>query len=220
MNRTIFILLLTAFGCSLSISENEWANLRIKLERIRQDDQLHRTVMDSLGKANGWRSKEIDELWRKQEILDSINQLEIRKIVEKFGFPPKEKVGEEVETVLLVLQHSPDSVKAEYCDLVVGAGKKGDLSMMTVAFYQDHVLMTREQPQEYGSQVWVDYKVDPKTGQQYDSLFLWTIRDPQNVNKRRIKAGLDSIETYLRHLDIDPAKGYALRKSKNPAAKI
>ena len=216
MNRTFSLLFLTFIGCTSGIDDKEWGKVKASLTSIRERDQQYRKEMDSIGKVNGWQSKEMKELWINQKTLDSANLLEIKEIIQKHGFPPKEKVGEGVETIFLVLQHSTDSVRAEYCDLVVAAAKKGDLPMSQVAFYQDQVLIRQQLPQEFGSQIWIDNKLDPKTGEKYDSLYVWKIRDPENVNKRRKSAGLDSLEIYLRHLDIDPLLGYTLRRAKKP----
>lgn len=213
MKQVVYIIIIALIAGACRFNEKDWSDLRKELTRVKHYEQLHRTTMDSLGRTEGWQSKKIEILWAKQKVLDSLNLESVDRIINKYGFPTKEKVGELTETVFLVLQHSKDM--ANYYELIVGAGKKGDLQMRDVAPYQDRVLLSRRVPQEFGTQVWIDYKVDAKTGEQYDSLYLWEVRDPKNVNARRLAAGLDSLETSLRRFNINPETGYVIRRS-NP----
>lgn len=211
MNRVSIILLFFLTGCS--ISDRDWSNLKGQLAEIQKKDQQYRVLMDSIGRTEGWQSEKINELLEKQSSLDSTNLIEVDRIIDKFGFPPKEKVGDLTETVFRVLQRSNDSTMATYYDLVVASGMRGDLKMAEVATYQDRVLMMRRVPQEYGTQVWIEFKTDPHTGRRYDSLYLWKVRNPERVNARRTAVGLDSLETHLRRFGIDPSKGYLIRKN-------
>ncbi|MDZ4715689.1 MAG: DUF6624 domain-containing protein [Cytophagales bacterium] len=213
MKQASLVLLLSILGVSCTVSESEWSDVRSQLTEIKKREYLHRREMDSIGKVQGWQSREIERLWGRQKALDSINLAEVNEILDTYGFPSRDKVGDLAETIFLVLQHSSDM--GAYYEMIVGAGKNGDLAMKDVAPYQDRVLLARRVPQEYGTQVWIDYKVDTKTAERYDSLYVWEIRDRKNVNVRRLNAGLDSLETSMRRFDIDPAVGYVLRKNSN-----
>jgi len=198
---------------SCSVSDKDWTEVKEKLTAIRKKDEYYRVMMDSIARIEGWKSKSIEPLWEKQRLLDSANMLEVDKIIEQVGYPLREKVGELSEIPFLVLQHGGDSVMAAYYHIIVGAGKNGDLRMKDVAQFQDRILVRMQQPQEYGTQVSLEFKEDPDTGQRYDSLFLWTVRDRSNVNERRSAVGLDSLEHQLRRYGIDPTLGYLLRKT-------
>ena len=211
MKNVILITLLTSILISCSISDDEWKKLGSKLEAIKKEDQRYRSKMDSVGKVEGWQSKTVENLWEKQRILDSANLKQLDELIDKFGYPPKVKVGDLSYVPFQVLQHSDDSTMATYFDLIVGAGKNGDLPMREVAQFQDRVLVARKQPQDYGTQISMEFKQNPKTGTQYDSMYLWEVRDIKNVNTRRISVGLDSLEIQLRRYGIDPLKRYLIR---------
>jgi hypothetical protein len=207
-----FIVLISVLsGCS--ISDKDWKNLGDQLEAIKKEDLRYRSKMDSVGKVEGWQSKTIEQLWEKQRILDSTNLKQLDKLIDKFGYPSKARVGDLSYVPFQVLQHADDSTMATYYDLIIGAGKNGDLPMREVAQFQDRVLVARKQPQDYGTQISIDFKQHPKTGMKYDSMYLWEVRDIANVNERRIKAGLDSLEAQLKRYGIDPSKRYLIRGS-------
>lgn len=197
---------------SCGISNENWSDVKVKLGEIKKKDQQFRGTMDSIRRVEGWNSKSLEDLWDKQRLLDSVNLLAVDEIINQVGYPGKDKVGELSEVPFQVLQHAGDSVMATYYNLILGAGKHGDLRMKDVAQYQDHVLVKREQPQEYGTQVSLEFKQDPATGERYDSLFLWEVRDRAHVNDRRISVGLDSLEHQLRRYGIDPAVNFIIRK--------
>lgn len=211
--RRLGYVLLTACLFACSVSEKTWEKVKGDLTVIRERDQKYRLKMDSVGRVLGWRSEAVGQLWEKQRILDSINLVEVDKVISKYGYPSRANVGELCTVPFEVIRHAPDSVMADYLQLIVGAGKNGDLRMDQVATFEDRVLIALRQPQEYGTQIWIDYKQNPKTGERYDSVYLWPVRDPGRLNSKRISVGLDSISTHLGRFGIDPVKGYLLKKS-------
>jgi hypothetical protein len=71
----------------------------------------------------------------------------------------------------------------------------GDLKKDCLAILEDRMMRDFNKKQLYGSQL----KKDRETG-------IWTlhpVRDPENLNKRRKKMGLEPIEEYLKGLDIE-----------------
>lgn len=169
--------------------------------------------MDSVGRSEGWQSETIANLWEKQRSLDSANLVILDQIITRYGYPPREKVGELSLVPLDVLRRANEAIRAEYVNLVIGAGRNADIPMRDVAAYCDEVLMMQRVPQEYGTQVWIEYKDDPVTGQRLDSLYLWPVRDFTNVDSRRLSVGLDSLAQHLRRFGIDPGKRYLIRQS-------
>jgi len=199
-------------SCS-GIPDSAWDRARMELSTIRTMDRRYRKSMDSVGRAEGWQSKAVVELWEKQRSLDSANLVALDQIITKYGYPPSNKVGELSQVPLDVLRHANEAIRAEYLNLVIGAGKNGDIPMRDVAVYYDEVLMMQRVPQEYGTQVWIEYKDNPATGERLDSLYLWPVRDFPNVDKRRLSVGLDSLAQHLRRFGMDPEKKYLIRKS-------
>ena len=211
--RLHIIIILAVAVSACGISDSQWEKARVQLSEIKKNDQRYRPLMDSAGRAEGWGSKTVEALWEKQKALDSANLVAIDRLISQYGYPSKLKVGDMAEVPFLVIQHADDSAMATFYEVVIGAGKNGDLRMRDVAQFQDHVLMVNKQPQEYGTQIWIDFKEYKATGERYDSVFLWPVRDRTQLNEKRLSVGLDSLESHLRRYGIDPAKGYLLRRS-------
>lgn len=213
MLRIYAILICTLALASCSTSDKDWLRIKNQLSDIGQKDQQYRVAMDSIAKVAGWRSKAVEELWLKQRALDSANLAGIDQVIDEVGYPSREKVGDLADVPFMVIQRASDSTMASYYHVIVGAALSGDLRMKDVATYQDKVLMMRRQPQEFGTQVWIEFKQNPVTGEKYDSMFVWAIRDSETINERRLSIGLDSLETHVRRYGIDPAVGYLIKES-------
>jgi hypothetical protein len=197
-------------GCT--ISDKTWSEVKDRLKVIQEKDRQYRSKMDSVGKAVGWQSEAIAKLWEKQRVLDSANLAEIDNIITMYGYPSKAHVGEFCTVPFEVIRHAEDTVMASYLQIIVGAGKNGDIRMDQVASFEDRVLVAQRQPQEYGTQIWIDFKEDARTKERYDSVYLWPVRDPGRVDSKRASVGLDSLSKQLNRFGIDPARGYLLRK--------
>lgn len=198
---------------SCTVSDNTWRQVKAQLVIIGEKDQRYRSKMDSVAKVQGWGSKAVEELWEKQRKLDSVNIGEVDVLITRYGYPSREHVGDLSEVPFNVIRHSGDSIMATYLQLIVGAARNGDLRRDQVAFFEDRVLVGLKQPQEYATQIWIDFKENPVTHERYDSVYLWPVRDPARVESKRAAVGLDSLTKQLRHSGLDPAKGYLLRKS-------
>lgn len=212
MNLRLHFILLAVAVSSCGISDSQWDKVRAHLSEIKKNDQRYRPQMDSIGRVEGWGSKAVEALWEKQKALDSANLVAIDGMISKYGYPPKLKVRDMVDVPFLVIQHANDSAMATFYEVIIGAGKNGDLRMNDVAQFQDHVLMVNKQPQEYGTQIWIDFKEHKTTGERYDSVYLWPVRDHTKLNAKRLSVGLDSLESHLGRYGIDPAKGYLIRR--------
>lgn len=169
--------------------------------------------MDSIGRLHGWESEAVANLYKQQQKLDSQNLRSIERIIDRYGYPPATRVGELALVPFEVIQHSGDSVMTNYLEIILGAGERGDIPMRQVAVYHDRILLIQRQPQEYGTQIWIEFIENPKTGQRYDSVYLWPVRNYATVDQRRFRVGLDSMTAQLRRYNIDPKKGYVLKKS-------
>lgn len=174
-------------------------NVKRHLDSIGVLDQKYRTLMQEdspearaeLGKKMGLSEAEYSgDLWKMQVVIDSSNMNYIEKIFNTKGYPGKSMVGEPTNIVAWnVLQHSNKIEK--YLPLIKEAGKKGEIPMNLVAMMEDRYMMHQGKPQIYGTQ-----------GRMEDTnRFIWPIKDPENVNDRRQKAGFDTtIEEYSKEL--------------------
>jgi hypothetical protein len=120
---------------------------------------------------------------------DHRNQELVISIIEKCGMPTLNEVNQKQMTAIwLGLQHTENKYRIKYFPLIEKAVKNGDLSKEQYALMKDRILMDEGKPQIYGSQI--------KNGKLYD------LEEPETVNERRQKMGLEPIEDYLRRFNI------------------
>lgn len=201
---TVFVTLLALLSCSQGNNNRQRDTPKLNIELMSmldsmgRLDQQYRSVMSSVAEQYGWSSPKMDSLWSLQNTIDESNILKLEQIISSFGFPGRSLVGDSGSRyAFLILQHSNDAIMEKYYDEVLCAGKEGELAMNRVAMYQDRVLMRRGEKQIYGTQIRSERLVDPHTGENYDSAYVWPIIDPDNVNNRRFKVGLNEpIEEY------------------------
>lgn len=120
---------------------------------------------------------------------DHKNQELVISIIEKCGMPTLNDVTQkQLSTIWLVLQHTTNKHRKKYFPLIEKAVKNGELSKQQYALMKDRILMDEGKPQIYGSQL--------KNGK------LYKIENPETVNERRKKMGMETIEDYLKRFDI------------------
>nr|WP_294906159.1 DUF6624 domain-containing protein [uncultured Lacibacter sp.] len=170
-------------------------------------DQKYRTIIglayagkeDSLAAdLNVPKVELLSYLWTKQSFLDSVNMSKLTIILCKHGYPGKSLVGDKTnEVAFYILQHSDQIEK--YLSLVKEAAEKMELPFYLFAMMLDRHLMQTEKEQEYGTQITGFDVVDPVTKKTNRVWVIWPVRDANNVNERRIKAGFTySIEEYAK----------------------
>ncbi len=156
-----------------------------ELEIIEKDDQMLRQKSDE-GMVNEDRLK----LWQRIEALDSLNQIKIEQIIVKHGYPGKSKVGAQSSTAFLVIQHADLAFQEKYFPLLEEAVNKNELDKGSFALLVDRIRVRKGQKQLYGSQL------SDKDG---DGIFEFDpIEDEVNVNERRKRMGLGTIEEYAK----------------------
>ena len=165
------------------------------LDTIYHKDQTDRLSIDSLQKQFGWQPKQIDSLWRKISYQDSVNLINVKRIIDAHGWPGPGEVGEQgAATLFLVIQHADSLTQVTYLPKMREAVKKGKARSQDLAFLEDRILTKQEKKQVYGSQL----RRNATTGKNE----FFPIEDEANVNKRRAAVGLPSLEEYARHFDL------------------
>ena len=212
---SIPVLVFLALACGQP--DDGWQRVKEKLKLIGERDHRYRKQMDSIGRLEGWQSDAVERLYDKQRKLDSVNLADVEALIDRYGYPSKDRVGELVTVPFDVIQHSGDSIMTNYLEVILGAAANGDLPWNQVAVFHDRILIEQRQPQEYGTQIWIDFIENKKTGEQYDSVYLWPVRNYATVDKRRVNVGLDSLAVHLRRYNIDPTRGYLVKKSGSAA---
>ncbi len=120
-----------------------------------------------------------------QEIVapvDEANASWLQGVVAAHGWPGQSLAGEDgAHAAWLLLQHADVDFQEQCLPLMAEAAGRGDASPRDLAYLKDRVLMWRGEPQIYGTQYLVKDGV----------LELWTVRDPQGLDKRRAALGLE-----------------------------
>jgi hypothetical protein len=186
-----------AFGQTEKIIESSLnKELVAILDTIHQEDQKYREESQVLEKKYGWDSKEVKDVWKTINAIDSINLIKVEKILAEYGWLSADIVGEQGNrTLFLVIQHSPDyKVQQKYLPMMREAVKKGNADSKGLALLEDRVALGEGKKQIYGSQLEMDYKTN--------LYVLSPLIDPDNVDKRRAEVGLKSIAEYLKFWDL------------------
>jgi flagellar basal body rod protein FlgC len=138
----------------------------------------------------GSGSPEMQAFWQNIQLTDSLNQIEIAKILEKEGWPETDKIGRKgSQTIFLVIQHAPLPMQEKYLPLMRDAVKKGNVDVSSLALLEDRVALRKGGLQKYGSQI----GFDDETNESY----VLPLEDPERVNERRASVGLGTIEEYV-----------------------
>jgi hypothetical protein len=162
---------------TIALKKNSLNDSLVKeLNTVRLYDQEHRSDTTAVGMQS-------------QAQNDAFNLSKIERILNNYGWPHPDTIGEYgSETILLVLQHSHISIQRKYLPMVRKAVIDGKLSGKSWVFLEDRVSLSNTGKQLYGTQV--------ETNQNTGEYFISPIIDERNVNIRRKKIGLESIETY------------------------
>ncbi len=170
--------------------------LKARLETVLMKDQAMRFMSMDAEKRYGKESEEVKYLWTIINVQDSLNLLEVEKILMERGWAGKSLVGDDANMGLwLVIQHAPLKVQEKYLPLLRASVEKGESNKSNLALLEDRILEGNGQPQIYGSQI----VTDSKTGK----TKVHEIKDPEFVNKRRRSVGLGPIENYLKNMGVE-----------------
>jgi len=99
------------------------------------------------------------------------------------------------EALFLVIQHADLAMQIKYLPMMKEAVKKGDVPKSELALLEDRIRIAQGKKQIYGSQI----GRNPQTGK----YFVKPIIEPEKVNNRRAKVGLQPIEKYVKHWGIN-----------------
>ncbi len=167
-----------------------------QLDSIYVDDQKYRQMIGGIEKKFGWESPEMKDLWKIISKKDSIDLIQVTKILDQYGWLGPDVIGGQGNvTLFLVIQHSDQKTQEKYLPMMRSAVKNGKAQGSNLALLEDRIALAQGKKQIYGSQI----HKDNKTGK----YFVAPIEDEANVNKRRVKVGLGPLEEYARQWDID-----------------
>ncbi|MFM9984678.1 MAG: DUF6624 domain-containing protein [Flavobacteriales bacterium] len=172
-----------------------------ELNKIHEEDQKYRQMIDSVQGNFGRESVQMDSLWKTMSYVDSLNLVKVKKILDKHGWLGPEVVTPKGSTTLfLVIQHSDQQTQERYLPIMQEAVKNRKAEASSLALLEDRVLLGQGKKQKYGSQIGYD-----KEKQKY---YVRNLEDPMNVDLRRKEMNLGTLAEYVATWGIvwDPAE--------------
>ena len=199
MTRLILIItVLLPMACSNKKENEAPANEQTPIDLVTVLDTIWRTeqgpitLRDSLMKIYGAESKEVQtqqEIYEKNHI---VNERKVRTILDKYGWPTREMIGEQGNwTICNVIQHSDNEIRIKYLPMMRKAVKDKKLEPRFLVRAEDRIATEKGELQIYGGQM----KYYPET----KGFNVWPVYDPVNIDKRRAEIGLEPIAEFLKN---------------------
>ncbi len=158
------------------------------MTRLRQIDveftSHNRSLTDSI---NAYSKDNVKLALFKTEMRykDSLSFVAIENIIQRYGYPSKQLVGEAADIPFYIMGYAPVSIKEKYMNEFILAADRGTISWTSLAHFMDKVKVAKGEKQIYGTQGEYDKNF---------KLILYPVADPGTLNDRRKKVGLDPIE--------------------------
>lgn len=168
---------------------DERISLRNSLIEIYHSDQNPRGHLLMLLKSDPTNKEELGRLWQEMKINDSINLSKTIKLLDRYGWIPRAKVGTANQALFFVIQHAKPEIIEKYISLYESAAKENDIPREPYAKMFDRNQMYAGKPQRYGTQ---RVRKNPSTKE----IVLWKIEDPNKVNTLRKEMNLPPLEDY------------------------
>ena len=201
INKLIYsFFLIILCSCNKGVDRNRdndsSANLIGVLDTVYDSDQTLRRKAFEIDSLYGKDSKEMKLLWDKQRHLDSLNLATVEKFLSKYGWLGSDKIGWKSNAALFfVIQHADINTQKKYLPLMREAASKGNARADYLALLEDRIAIRLGKKQIYGSQI----GRNSKTG----GFYVLPLKDPENVNERRLQVGLNSMEEYVASYNIN-----------------
>lgn len=188
------VVFMVLFFCFKGLSQN--SNLNQSL--IKTIDSLFQKDDASLRKANELRALYGMQSARakKQDSITHVirinNLIKIDQILSEHGWPGEGVIGQDGgHSLFAIIQHANMSTRPKYVPIMQKAVTKGKCRPRYLAGVEDRIATDQGQLQIYGDQI----KFYPKT----ETLDVWPIIDPENVDQRRASIGLGPIAIHLKN---------------------
>ncbi|WP_343623886.1 DUF6624 domain-containing protein [Flavobacterium lindanitolerans] len=182
---------LTTFGQDIV-----YKDITQQLLSIDESDQKYRNQIDETISRFGNNSKEAKELFKNMKTTDSLNLIQVEKILRKYGWLGADKIGSQANTTLfMVIQHADLPAQLKYLPVMRTAVKQGNAKAASLALLEDRVALKQGKKQIYGSQV--------SWNMETNVSFVAPLEDPDNVDKRRTAVGLPILADYLLEMGLE-----------------
>jgi hypothetical protein len=201
MKMFLVFFILLPFSSLLLGQDTTYTSVTKQLLAIDELDQLYRNQINDVEVKYGGDSKEMKDLFKKMEVTDSLNLVQVEAILQKYGWLETQKIGSEANTALfMVIQHADLKNQIHYLPLMREAVRNGKAKASSLALLEDRVALRSGKKQIYGSQISWNMKTN--------TSFVAPLEDPDNVDKRRAEVGLPPLADYLINMkwDVDQYK--------------
>lgn len=166
-----------------------------QLDSIYATDQQYRSEMEAVQGKYGGKSPEMRKLLGKMHIADSINEMKVVSILDKYGWPGAEVVGKKGSSaIFLVIQHAEPATQEKYLPVMRTAVKDKKASAADLALLEDRVALRQGKQQQYGSQIGWNMETN--------EYYVLPLADPDQVDERRAKMGLEPMAAYLSEVQL------------------
>lgn len=191
--KLLFIFPLLILLRSVALCESKIDSvLRKRIITLFKEDQKWR--LESINLENGKKSS-FDEATINRNMFktDSLNIIEAKVIIKKYGFPGYSLIGEDgSDDFWAIIQHCDQDLifQQKVLALMEKEVKRHNATGENFALLQDRVLVSQGHKQLYGSQVRVDLKTHHAKP--------FPIQDSIHVDLRRKAVGLSPLQDYLK----------------------
>ena len=198
LNMKNAILLILLCGCSfLSVrAQTKKLNpaLAQKIDSMFKDDQFWR-LEDAKLRRNEKSDYDAETVLRKWIETDKLNEIKAKVIINKYGYPGYDQVGESSNAFWAIVQHCDDDIHFQEGVLLLlkKEADKNNASKSNYALLTDRILVNKNQKQIYGTQI----KRNPKTGKSAP----FPLKYPKLVNKLRKQMGLEPLAEYVKRFN-------------------
>jgi hypothetical protein len=172
--------------------------LQQRLIDIQQNEQNTYMNLHRIARKYGYESDTAKRLSQQALEQSHLNSVQVSAILDKYGWLGADQIGEWATRGLwLVIQHADGDLKAQqkYLPLLRATVKRGQASKHYLALLEDRVAVNEGRKQLYGSQM------------HRDSITLIShvspIAEPESVDKRRAKMGLEPLSVYLKEHGVE-----------------
>jgi hypothetical protein len=163
--------------------------LRAELLRRADDDQRARQALSRSRERSPepGEYREIPDEVREMLRIDEANTSWLTELTATRGWPGRTLAGKDgAHAAWLLAQHADPQSQRTFLDLLRAAVAAGEADERDLAYLEDRVRMHAGQPQRYGTQFISDAQ----------GLRVWTVEDPQNLDRRRASVGLGPFADY------------------------
>jgi hypothetical protein len=166
-----------------------------QLDSIYTEDQKYRVQLEEINKKFGWESKEMKAHWELTTRADSANLVKVKAILDTHGWLGADVIGAQGNrTLFLVIQHSNQATQEKYLPMMREAVRNGKAQGSSLALLEDRVALGQGKRQIYGSQISTDMATK--------LYYVRPLEDPDNVDERRKRVGLQPLAEYVKQWQI------------------